>query len=130
MTDRHASSRRRALAQLSTGSLATLAPWAMHTSLAQARPITIGVIYVGPRDDFGYNQVATSFRSFDPHMLVVAPKVPDVRFSHCGGLWTDKNPKNTGSYFGYVEECQFLNGVQGGGARDPRRDPAGRLRGA
>jgi simple sugar transport system substrate-binding protein len=57
---------------------------------------------------------ATSFGYFDPHMLVVAPKFPDVRFSHCGGLWTDKNPKNTGSYFGYVEECQYLNGVVAG----------------
>src|SRR5450432_4182662 len=159
MTDRPDSSRRRALAQLSAGSLATLAPWALHPALAQAKPITIGVIYVGPRDDFGFNQAqaqaaaevkklpgvkvveeenvpettavqktmtgmiqqdaakvifATSFGYFDPHMLVVAPKFPDVRFSHCGGLWTDKNPKNTGSYFGYVEECQYLNGVVAG----------------
>ena len=30
MTDRPDSSRRRALAQLSAGSLATLAPWALH----------------------------------------------------------------------------------------------------
>ena len=36
MTDRHDSSRRRALAQLSAGSLATLAPWAMQAALAQA----------------------------------------------------------------------------------------------
>ena len=56
MTDRHDSSRRRALAQLSAGSLATLAPWAMQTALAQAKPLTVGVIYVGPRDDYGYNQ--------------------------------------------------------------------------
>ena len=159
MTDRHDLSRRRALAQLSAGSLATLAPWALSPALAQAKPITIGVIYVGPRDDFGYNQAqaqaaaevkklpgvkvveeenvpettavqktmtgmiqqdgakvvfATSYGYFDPHMLAVAPKFPDVRFSHCGGLWTDKNPKNTGSYFGYVEECQYLNGVVAG----------------
>src|SRR5664279_1340581 len=52
MTGRHDPSRRRALAQLSAGSLATLAPWA----LAQAKTLTVGVIYVGPRDDFGYNQ--------------------------------------------------------------------------
>src|SRR5436189_134979 len=54
MTDRHDSSRRRALAQLSAGSLATLAPWAMNAALAQAKPLTVGIIYVGPRDDFGY----------------------------------------------------------------------------
>ena len=56
MTDRHDSSRRRALAQLSAGTLSTLAPWAMQAALAQAKPLTVGVIYVGPRDDFGYNQ--------------------------------------------------------------------------
>src|SRR5690349_19225913 len=56
MTDRHDSSRRRALAQLSAGTLSTLAPWALQSALAQAKPLTVGVIYVGPRDDFGYNQ--------------------------------------------------------------------------
>ncbi len=155
MSDSFDTARRRALARLSAGSLAALSPWA----LAQARPLTVGVIYVGPRDDFGYNQAQaqaaaeikkmpgikvveeenvpettavqktmtgmiqqdgakvlfpTSFGYFDPHVLAVAAKFPDVRFSHCGGLWTEKNPKNAGSYFGYVEECQYLNGVVAG----------------
>jgi simple sugar transport system substrate-binding protein len=159
MTDRPDSSRRRALAQITAGSLAAAAPWAAHLAFAQGKPLTVGVIYVGPRDDFGYNQAQaqaaaevkkmpgikvveeenvpetiavqktmtgmiqqdgakllfpTSFGYFDPHVLTVAPKFPDVRFSHCGGLWTDKNPKNAGSYFGYVEECQYLNGVVAG----------------
>ena len=36
------------------GAAGTLGGWA---SLAQAqKPITVGVIYVGPRDDYGYNQ--------------------------------------------------------------------------
>ncbi|MDI3384429.1 BMP family ABC transporter substrate-binding protein [Xenophilus aerolatus] len=133
------------------GSLGMLSP------LARAqKPLTVGVIYVGPRDDYGYNQAhaqaaaevkkmpgvkvveeenvpetaavqktmsgmiqqdgasllfPTSFGYFDPHILAVAPKNPDVRFSHCGGLWTEKNPKNVGSFFGYIDECQFLNGV-------------------
>ena len=133
------------------GSLGLLSP------LARAqKPLTVGVIYVGPRDDYGYNQAhaqaaaevkkmpgvkvvkeenvpetaavqktmsgmiqqdgasllfPTSFGYFDPHILAVAPKYPDVRFSHCGGLWTEKNPKNVGSFFGYIDECQFLNGV-------------------
>ena len=47
----HDQSRRRALAQLSAASLAALSPWA----LAQ-KPISLGFIYVGPKDDFGYNQ--------------------------------------------------------------------------
>ena len=158
MNDQHAPSRRRVLGQLSAASAATLAPWALGSAEAQTK-LTVGVIYVGPRDDFGYNQAQaqaaaeikkmpgikvveeenvpetqavqktmtgmisqdgakvlfpTSFGYFDPHMLAVAAKYPDVRFSHCGGLWTDKNPKNTGSYFGYVEECQYLNGVIAG----------------
>ena len=121
------------------------------------KPMTVGVIYVGPRDDFGYNQAQaaaaaelkkmpgikvveeenvpetaavqktmtgmsaqdgasvlfpTSFGYFDPHMLAMAAKYPDVRFAHCGGMWTEgKHPKNTGSYFGYIDECQYLNGV-------------------
>jgi basic membrane protein A len=48
----------------------------------------------------------TSFGYFDPHMLAMAAKYPDVRFAHCGGLWTEgKHPKNTGSYFGYIDEA-------------------------
>jgi basic membrane protein A len=123
------------------------------------KPLTVGVIYVGPRDDYGYNQAQaeaaaalkkmagikvveeenvpetvavqktmagmisqdgatlifpTSYGYFDPHVLAVAPKFPDVRFAHCGGLWTEKNPKNAASYFGYIDECQYLNGVVAG----------------
>ena len=48
-------SRRRTLGQLSALSLATLSPWALRHAAAQT-PLTVGVIYVGPRDDFGYNQ--------------------------------------------------------------------------
>jgi len=125
-----------------------------------ADKLVIGVIYVGPRDDYGYNQAQaqaaamikkmpgvtvleqekvaettdvqkvmgsmveqdgaqlifpTSFGYFDPHMLAVAAKYPKVRFAHCGGLWTKgKHPMNTGSYFGYIDECQYLNGVVAG----------------
>jgi simple sugar transport system substrate-binding protein len=122
--------------------------------------ITVGFLYVGPRDDFGYNQAhaqaaaiikkmpnvkvveeervpetvavqksmqamisqdgaallfPTSFGYFDPHVLKVAEKNPGVRFAHCGGLWTEgKHPKNVGSFFGYIDECQYLNGVVAG----------------
>ena len=134
-------------------------PGALRMALAQA-PITVGIIYVGPRDDFGYNQAQaeaaallkkmpgvkvleeenvpetqavqksmqgmisqdgasllfpTSFGYFDPHMLAIAAKNPKVRFSHCGGMWTKgKHPDNTGSYFGYIDEAQYLNGVVAG----------------
>lgn len=120
-------------------------------------PLTLGFIYVGPKDDYGYNQAhaesvalvkkwpgikvleeenvpetnavqktmqgmivqdgaklifPTSFGYFDPHMLAMAAKFPDVRFAHCGGMWNEsKHPKNTGSFFGYIDEAQYLNGV-------------------
>ena len=142
---------------LGIGSLAL--PGALRSAFAQS-PLVVGVIYVGPRNDFGYNQsqaagaasikkmpgvkvveeenvpetvaaqktmeaminedkatllFPTSFGYFDPHMLKVAAKYPNVRFDHCGGLWTaGKHPKNTGSYFGYIDECQYLAGIVAG----------------
>ena len=140
------------------GTAGSLGSWsALAAAQAKPKPLTVGVIYVGARDDYGYNQAhamaaaeikklpgvkvveeenvpktttvqktmtsmisqdgagllfPTSFGYFDPHILAVAPKNPDVRFSHCGGLWTEgKHPKNAGSFFGYIDECQFLNGV-------------------
>jgi len=146
----------KSLAALASAS--TLGGW---SALAQAqKALTIGVIYVGARDDYGYNQshaqaaaqikkmpgikvveeenvpetaavqktmtgmisqdgasllFPTSFGYFDPHILAEAAKFPDVRFSHCGGLWTEgKHPKNVGSFFGYIDECQYLNGVVAG----------------
>jgi len=57
----------------------------------------------------------TSFGYFDPHMLAVAGKNAGVRFAHCGGLWSQgKHPANTGSFFGYIDEAQYLNGVIAG----------------
>jgi simple sugar transport system substrate-binding protein len=133
---------------------------------AQAK-FVMGVIYVGPRDDYGYNQAQaqaaaqikkmpgvtvveqekvaetadvqkvmgsmieqdgaslifpTSFGYFDPHMLAMAAKYPKVRFAHCGGMWTaGKHPLNTGSYFGYIDECQYLNGVVAGHASKSKK---------
>ena len=153
-------SRREALGYLgAAGALGALSPWRMGRAAA-ADKLIVGVIYVGPRDDYGYNQAQaqaaaeikklpgvtvieqekvpettdvqktmgsmieqdgatllfpTSFGYFDPHMLKMAEKYPKVRFAHCGGLWTEgKHPKNTGSYFGYIDECQYLNGVVAG----------------
>jgi basic membrane protein A len=124
--------------------------------LAQ-KPLTAGFIYVGARDDYGYNQshadavalvrkmpglkvveeenvpetnavqktmqgmisqdgatllFPTSYGYFDPHILALAPRNPNVRFAHCGGLWqAGKDPSNVGSFFGYIDEAQYLNGV-------------------
>ena len=124
---------------------------------AADKPLTVGFIYVGPRDDFGYNQAhaegaraiagtpgielleqekvpetmdvqktmesmitldgatvlfPTSFGYFDPHVLKVAQKYQNVTFLHCGGLYDgSKHPKNVGSYFGYIDEVEYLNGI-------------------
>lgn len=56
----------------------------------------------------------TSFGYFDPFVLREATKNADVQFRHCGGLWSDKNPKNAGSYFGYIAMGHYLNGIVAG----------------
>src|SRR3984957_12107997 len=122
--------------------------------------LTVGFIYVGPKDDYGYNQAhhegalvvaklpgvkireeenvpetdavqktmesmigldgakllfPTSFGYFDPHILVEAKKSPDVTFLHCGGLYdATKHPENAGSYFGYIDEAQYVSGIVAG----------------
>lgn len=129
-------------------------------STAGSHGLTVGFIYVGPKDDFGYNQAhaegaaavkemegvtvveeenvaetvdvqksmesminfdgasllfPTSFGYFDPHILELAPKYPEVRFQHAAGLWSaDKHPSNVGSYFGYIGLGQYLNGIVAG----------------
>ena len=152
--------RREVLKRLgAAGAAGALAPFGITRAFA-ADKLVVGVIYVGPRDDYGYNQAQaqaaaqikkmpgvtvieqekvaettdvqkvmgsmieqdgatllfpTSFGYFDPHMLVMAQKYPKIRFAHCGGLWTKgKHPMNTGSYFGYIDECQYLNGIVAG----------------
>jgi basic membrane protein A and related proteins len=45
-------------------------------------------------------------------MLMLAKLHPEVHFLHCGGLWDGaRHPKNVGSYFGYIDECQYLSGI-------------------
>ena len=57
----------------------------------------------------------TSFGYFDPHILKVAQKYPKVTFLHCGGLYQEgKHPPNVGSYFGYIDEAQYLSGIVAG----------------
>jgi basic membrane protein A and related proteins len=124
-----------------------------------AKDIVVGFIYVGSRDDYGYNQAhaqgaaalkkltgikvveeekvpetnavektmesminldgatlifPTSFGYYSPQMIRVATKYPKLRFEHCGGLWTDKDPTNAGSYFGYIDEAQHVSGIVAG----------------
>lgn len=128
-------------------------------SPASNKEIIMGFIYVGPKDDFGYNQAhfegkeglksvsgirtidqekvpetsevqevmrnmveqdkatvlfPTSFGYFDPHILKLAQEYPEVQFFHCGAMWKDGMPKNVGSYFGYIDEAQYVAGVMAG----------------
>jgi simple sugar transport system substrate-binding protein len=54
----------------------------------------------------------TSFGYFDPHILKEAGKYKNVTFLHCGGLYQDgKHPGNVGSYFGYIDEAEYVSGI-------------------
>ncbi|WP_421655267.1 BMP family ABC transporter substrate-binding protein [Leptothermofonsia sp. ETS-13] len=121
------------------------------------KEISMGFIYVGPKDDYGYNQAhfegkegvskvtgvktieqanvpettevqevmlnminqdgvtvlfPTSFGYFDPHILKIAQENPEIQFFHCGGLYQEgKHPNNVGSYFGYIDEAQYVAGI-------------------
>src|SRR5262245_33100655 len=148
-------SRRRLL----QGSAATALAATLPGHQALAADTVIGFIYVGSRDDYGYNQAhaagaaalkkmagikvveeekvpetdavektmesminldgstflfPTSYVYFNPHVLKLANKYPKVRFEHAGGLWTEQDPKNVGSYFGYIDEAQHVAGIVAG----------------
>ncbi|MGF1624148.1 MAG: BMP family ABC transporter substrate-binding protein [Alphaproteobacteria bacterium] len=126
---------------------------------ARADSLTIGIVYVGPRDDFGWNQAhavaaqalrdlpdvtvveeenvpetnavsqsmesmieldgaglifATSFGYYTPYMLDSAAAYPDVQFRHAAGLWSDSDPSNAGSYYGYLDQAHYVDGVAAG----------------
>ncbi|WP_204105913.1 MULTISPECIES: BMP family ABC transporter substrate-binding protein [Spirulina sp. CCY15215] len=122
--------------------------------------LVVGFIYVGPKDDYGYNQshaigaaamakipgikiveeanvpetnavqetmrsmieldgakilFPTSFGYFDPHILQLAEEFPEVQFFHCGSVYDEKvHPSNVGSYFGYIDEAQYIAGIVAG----------------
>ena len=43
-------------------------------------------------------------------------------FLHCGGLWNEgKHPMNAGSYFGYIDECEYLSGIVAGHATKTKK---------
>ena len=135
--------------------MAVLAALAIGTATA-ADKVSMGFIYVGPKDDYGYNQAhsegcagvqkldwvsaveeasvpettaveeamrdmieqnkatvlfPTSFGYFNPHILKLAKDYPKVQFFHCGGMWHDGLPDNVGSYFGYIDEAEYVAGI-------------------
>ena len=142
-----------------TAAGATLNLGALGRALA-AGDLTVGIVYVGARDDFGWNQahavaikslkqvpgvkvveeenvpetdavsksmesminldgagliLATSFGYYKPFVLDLAKKYPDVEFRHAAPLWNkDTDPKNAGSYFGYLNQAHYVDGVAAG----------------
>lgn len=129
-----------------------------RTAVAEA-PITVGILYSGSKQDYGYNQshanasallrkvagvkvveeervpetiaaqrsmegminqdgakmiIATSFGYFDPHVLKIAAKYPDVTFAHCGGIWKPGMPENVGTFYAYIFSAQYLSGILAG----------------
>jgi basic membrane protein A and related proteins len=130
------------------------------TAGGSAEDLIVGFIYVGPKDDFGYNQAhaegaaamaanvpgiriveeasvpettavaetmrnmieidgakvlfPTSFGYFDPYILELAQEFPEVQFFHAGGLYQEGMPNNVGSYFGYIDEAQYIAGIVAG----------------
>src|SRR5205823_321649 len=73
----------------------------------------------------------TSFGYFNPHVIAVAQEYPNVLFLHCGGLYDPKvHPKNVGTFFGYIDECQYLSGIVAAHATQATLAPMGYLTGA
>ena len=130
------------------------------SSSAGGSGMTVGFIYVGTKDDYGYNQAhhegamavkaaitdakveedesikedldcektmesminldgaslifPTSYGYFDPHVLTMAAKFPKATFLHCGGTYKDGMPSNVGTYFAYIDECEYISGIVAG----------------
>jgi basic membrane protein A and related proteins len=151
---------RRALLQTAAfgaaGASLGLQPWRS----ARAANLVVGVVYVGARDDFGWNQahavaiqalkkvpgvtvseeenvpetdavsksmesminldgasliLATSFGYYKPFVLDLARKYPKVEFRHAAPLWNKAtDPMNAGSYFGYLNQAHYVDGVAAG----------------
>jgi basic membrane protein A and related proteins len=152
--------RRRLLQAGAAGIAATALPLGAISRARAAGEVILGAVYVGPRDDFGWNQahavameilksvpnvkvleeenvpetdacaksmesminldganliLGTSFGYFDPFMIDLAKKYPDVQFRHAAPLWSkDKHPMNLGGYFCYLNQAHYVNGVAAG----------------
>jgi simple sugar transport system substrate-binding protein len=54
----------------------------------------------------------TSFGYYEPHVLRLAALYPHIKFIHCGGLYEPGvHPANIGTYFGFIDECQYISGI-------------------
>jgi simple sugar transport system substrate-binding protein len=152
--------RRQFLGGTALGAVGLAAAGLPLSSLAQNKTTTVGIIYVGPRDDYGWNQAhavaakalaqvpgvkvveeenvpettavrktleamvqtdgatlvfGTSFGYFDPFMIDMAKKYPNVEFRHPTSLWSaDKHPMNLGGYFCFLDQGHYVNGIAAG----------------
>jgi simple sugar transport system substrate-binding protein len=153
-------SRRNLLRAGAAGAAALTLPLGLAGRASAAGEVVLGAVYVGPRDDFGWNQahavameilksvpnvkvieeenvpetdavaksmesminldganliLGTSFGYFDPFMVDLAGKYPNVQFRHAAPLWNkDKHPANLGGYFCYLNQAHYVNGVAAG----------------
>lgn len=156
----YALTRRSLLKAGAAGFASTTLPLGAMRGAAAAEKVILGAVYVGPRDDFGWNQahavameilkgvdnvevieeenvaetdacaksmesminldganliLGTSFGYFEPFMIDLAEKYPGVQFRHAAPLWnSDKHPNNLGSYFCYLNQAHYINGVAAG----------------
>ena len=59
--------------------------------------------------------LATSFGYYKPFVVESAKKYPKVQFRHAAPLWNkDTDPANAGSYFCYLNQAHYVNGVAAG----------------
>ncbi|WP_077033907.1 BMP family ABC transporter substrate-binding protein [Pelomonas sp. KK5] len=125
-----------------------------------ANELVVGVVYVGAKDDLGWNNahagaiqvlksvpgvkvvqeervpetkavvstmesmiqqdgarliLGTSFGYFNPFMVDLARKYPNVEFRHPTTLWDrNKHPANLGSYFCFIDQAHYIDGVAAG----------------
>jgi simple sugar transport system substrate-binding protein len=56
----------------------------------------------------------TSYGYFQPHTIEMAKKYPKVTFLHCGGTYKEGMPDNVGTYFAYIDECEYISGIVAG----------------
>ncbi len=133
-------SRRKFLEGTAAAALAGTLP----AQMAFAKDLVVGFIYVGPKDDYGYNQAhaegAAIVKSMPGVKVLEEEKVAetlDVQKTmqsmieldgatllfptsfgyfdpHMLRVTKGKHPANTGSYFGYIGLGQYLNGIVAG----------------
>ena len=151
--------RRRFLQTTMAGTAGLIAGAVPFRAAQAAEDLTVGIIYVGARDDFGWNQshavgvkalktvpgvkvveeenvpetdavsktmesminldgakliLPTSFGYYNPFMVAEAKANPDVQFRHAAPLWKDSDPKNAGSYFSFLDQAHYVDGVAAG----------------